>query len=88
MRHLDQQAATLRQHQEQAAEVEQQARKPLTIEVAGVVLEVRISVSELRTFLGIPNMNLDGLTNFREAEINDPQEDIEDEDHAESDNEL
>jgi hypothetical protein len=85
MRHLDQQSASLRQRQAQTAEAEQQIHKILPVKIAGIPIEVQIRVSDLRAFLGLPDMNLNGLENFQEAEINGPQDDIEDEDHAESD---
>lgn len=88
MRHLDQQAASLRQRQEQVAEAEQQIWKTVSIRVAGVVWKVEVSAKEFREFMGLPDMNLNGLANFQEAEINNPQDDIEDLDHPESDQEV
>ncbi|KAI9239577.1 MAG: hypothetical protein BYD32DRAFT_434773 [Podila humilis] len=91
MRHLDEGAATLRQHQTQATEEQQQVFKTLSVRLVGmtgVSFQVELSVSEVRAFLELPDMSLNGVANFREAEINPPQEDIEDEDHAESEHEA
>lgn len=91
MWHLDEGAATLRQHQTQVTEEQQQVFKTLSVRLVGmtgVSFQVELSVSEVCAFLELPDMSLNGVVNFREAEINPPQEDIEDEDHAESEHEA
>lgn len=87
MRHLDQEAAGLHLRQTLPGE-QRSATTTLRITVAGGInFDIQFDIGDLRAKLGIPNMNLDGLANFQEAELNDPQEDIEDVDHALTDNE-
>lgn len=88
MQHLDEQSSHLHQRQAQETDERQQELKPFQIEVAGIPVRIWMSVSALRTFLELPDMSLNGVANFQEAEINGPQEDIEDVDHAVSEDEL
>jgi hypothetical protein len=88
MQHIDTEASHLRQRQAHENEERLQVLKPFQIEVAGIPVKIMMSVSALRAFLELPDMSLNGLANFQEAEINDPQENIEDVDHADSEDEL
>lgn len=60
MRHLDEQASNLRQHQVQESEQRQQELKTLSVVIAGLPIQIQLNVKELRALLELPDMSLDG----------------------------
>jgi len=79
MQQLDEQGAMVRERQAQAVQDRAATFRTVPIRIAGITIEVEISLHHMRKALELPqDMNLDGVANFREAEINNPAVDAND----------
>lgn len=59
--------------------------KPLTVKMNGVVQEIFVDVKSLRSAIGMPNINLDGISTFNDPIIiPDPMVDMDDTDHIDN----
>ncbi|CAO3568749.1 unnamed protein product [Mortierella alpina] len=81
MQHLDRQVDELRERNEDTAAVREAAYWTVEMKMGPNVFKVEVKVEDVREMLGLPDMNLNGLRNFREDELNNPQEDMNDDEH-------
>ncbi|KAF9567288.1 hypothetical protein EC968_003268 [Mortierella alpina] len=81
MEHLDRQADELRDRDAATAAVRQAEFWTVEMKMGPNVFKVEVKVEDMRQMLGLPDMDLNGLRNFREEELNNPQEDINDDEH-------
>jgi len=83
-RRLDQMRVQLQAENEQAAAARNAEYKPITIELNGVEVQVRVKVASLREALGLPQHNLihNGIYHGYNHDPVAPEEDQEDEEHA------
>lgn len=85
MEHLDRRAEALRQETE-AARTERHAEYfTVEMKMGTNVFQVEVKVKDIRTMLGLPDMDLNGLANFRQGEVSNPAEDMNDDEHEDSD---
>lgn len=85
MEHLDRRAEALRQETE-AARTERHAEYfTVEMKMGPNVFQVEVKVKDIRSMLGLPDMDLNGLANFRQGEVNNPTEDMNDDEHEDSD---
>ncbi|KAF9177509.1 hypothetical protein BGZ51_008668 [Haplosporangium sp. Z 767] len=84
MAHLDAEAEVLNRCR-QSALPEQEEFQLIDIKIGGLILPVHISVRKMRKALGLPGMNLNGLSSFGGTEVNGPLKDMENVDHMEED---
>ncbi|KAG0009832.1 hypothetical protein BGZ81_003125 [Podila clonocystis] len=73
--HLDIEREALSQRT--AAENEERQNEYCTLDV-----QIRVKKSQLGQALGLPDINLDGIVNFEAGDLADPEDDLEDADHA------
>jgi hypothetical protein len=85
MEHLDRRAEALRQETETARTTRHDEYFTVEMKMGPNIFQVEVKVEDMRKMLGLPDMDLNGLANFRQEEVNDPAEDMDDIDHEDSD---
>ncbi|KAG0195355.1 hypothetical protein BGX28_001593 [Mortierella sp. GBA30] len=84
-RHLDNQAEALHRRRQEEIVVREEEYKRVRMKIGPNLMEVQICVEDFMDAMGLPDMDLNGLVNFTDEGINNPVEDIEDEDHMDDD---
>ncbi|KAF9274826.1 hypothetical protein BGZ68_000331 [Mortierella alpina] len=81
MENLDRQAEELRERDAATAATRQAAFWTVEMKMGPNVFKVEVKIEDMQNMLGLPDMNLNGLRNFREEALNNPEEDINDDEH-------